>query len=118
LTRLVDEFQRRHFAVADPDEQDRILQTISQEPGLGSDFRALLRVCWEGFYASRRSAADQPVGMPGPAGLSMIGFQALSDRVTPVEPELPAASPPDRLQAHYDAIVIGSGPGGGVASSR
>jgi hypothetical protein len=36
LTRLVDELHRRHFAVAAPDEQDRVLHTISQGPGLGA----------------------------------------------------------------------------------
>jgi choline dehydrogenase-like flavoprotein len=46
----------------------------------------------------------------------MIGFRDLPDGVTPVEPELPATTPPSRLRAHYDAIVIGSGPGGGVAA--
>ena len=46
----------------------------------------------------------------------MIGFREVPDGVTPVEPELPAMTPPSRLRAHYDAIVIGSGPGGGVAA--
>lgn len=46
----------------------------------------------------------------------MIGFRDVPDGVTPVELELPAATPPHRLRAHYDAIVIGSGPGGGVAA--
>ncbi len=46
----------------------------------------------------------------------MIGFREVPDGVTPVEPELPASTPPSRLRAHYDAIVIGSGPGGGVAA--
>jgi choline dehydrogenase-like flavoprotein len=46
----------------------------------------------------------------------MIGFLDVPDGVTPVEPALPDPTPPDRLRAHYDAIVIGSGPGGGVAA--
>ena len=46
----------------------------------------------------------------------MIGFREVPDGVTPVEPERPASTPPSRLRAHYDAIVIGSGPGGGVAA--
>ena len=46
----------------------------------------------------------------------MIGFREVPDGVTPVEPDLPATTPPSRLRAHYDAIVIGSGPGGGVAA--
>ena len=46
----------------------------------------------------------------------MINFSDLPDGVTPVEPELPAMTPPSRLLDHYDAIVIGSGPGGGVAA--
>ena len=46
----------------------------------------------------------------------MIGFREVPNGVTPVEPELPTTTPPSRLRAHYDAIVIGSGPGGGVAA--
>src|SRR3712207_6876169 len=46
----------------------------------------------------------------------MIGFRDVPDGVTTVEPVLPAGTPPRRLRAHYDAVVIGSGPGGGVAA--
>jgi choline dehydrogenase-like flavoprotein len=116
MERLVDELKRRGFAVAQPDEQDRVLREISQQHSLGADFAGLLRLCWEGFYASRHSAADRAPDQSWPDGLSMIGFRDLPDGVTPVEPELPATTPPSRLRAHYDAIVIGSGPGGGVAA--
>ena len=46
----------------------------------------------------------------------MIGFREVPDGVTPVDPDLPASTAPSRLRAHYDAIVIGSGPGGGAAA--
>lgn len=116
LTRLADDLRRRGFAGAAPDEQERVLRAVAEEPSLGADFAALLRVCWEGFYASRRSAADQGQDRSDPAGLSMIGFRAVPDGTIPIEPRLPAATPSRGLRAHYDAIVIGSGPGGGVAA--
>ena len=116
LERLVDALERQGFAAAAPDEQDALLQNISEQDALGADLAGLTRLCWEGFYATRRSAADRPQGPTWPAGLAMIGFRDVPDGVTPVELELPAALPPNRLRPHYDAIVIGSGPGGGVAA--
>jgi len=116
LERLVDELEQRGFAAAAPDEQDHVLQEMSEHETLGADFAGLRRLCWEGFYASRRSAADPSHDQSRPEGLKMIGFSDLPHGVTPVELELPAATPPSRLQAHYDAVVIGSGPGGGVAA--
>ncbi|MFL6064699.1 MAG: GMC oxidoreductase [Friedmanniella sp.] len=116
LERLVAELERRRFAAAAPDEQDQTLQDIAGQPGLGVDLTALVRLCWEGFYASRRSAAERGPDQSWPAGLTMLGFRDVPEGVTPVEPALPAATPADRLRAHYDAVVIGSGPGGGAAA--
>ena len=116
LERLVDELRRRRFAQGEPDEQDRVLTDISEQQALSTDFAALRRLCWEGFYASRHSAAERTPQQSRPAGLAMIGFREVPDGVTPVESELPAATPPGGLRQHYDAIVIGSGPGGGVAA--
>ena len=116
VERLVAELRRRDFAQAEPDEQDRILTDISEQQGLGADFAGLRRLCWEGFYASRHSAGDRAPDQPWPPGLAMIGFRDLPDGVTPVEVDLPTGTSPGRLRAHYDAVVIGSGPGGGVAA--
>ena len=116
LERLVAELERRHFVQADPAEQDEALQDLSEQQGLGADLAGLVRLCWEGYYATRRSAADRGPHQSWPAGLSMIGFRDVPAGVTPVEPALPPVTPPDRLRAHYDAVVIGSGPGGGVAA--
>ena len=116
LERLVAELERRRFAEAGPAEQDQTLQDISEQQPLAADLASLVRLCWEGYYATRGSAAERERGTPWPAGLSMIGFRDVPEGVTPVEPALPAGTPPERLRAHYDAIVIGSGPGGGVAA--
>jgi choline dehydrogenase-like flavoprotein len=116
LERLVEELDRRRFGELQPEEQDRVLADISEHESLGSDFAGLRRLCWEGFYAFHESAADRAPDSPWPGGLSMIGFRDVPEGVTPVELELPPATPPSRLRAHYDAIVIGSGPGGGVAA--
>lgn len=116
IERLVGELERRGFVAADPIDQDRILREISEHPSHAEDFSGLLRLCWEGFYATRRSAADRERDGSWPAGLAMIGFRDLPDGATPVDPELPTGTPAHRLRSHYDAIVIGSGPGGGVAA--
>jgi choline dehydrogenase-like flavoprotein len=116
VERLVAELERLNFAEAGPDEQDRALSDISDQQPLGADLAGLVRLCWEGFYATRRSAADPGRRQSWPTGLTMIGFRDVPEGVTPVEPALPAGTPPGRLRAHYDAIVIGSGPGGGVAA--
>jgi NADPH-dependent 2,4-dienoyl-CoA reductase/sulfur reductase-like enzyme len=46
----------------------------------------------------------------------MVGFRAVPDGVTPVEPDLAPDVGIHGLRPAYDAIVIGSGPGGGVAA--
>jgi choline dehydrogenase-like flavoprotein len=115
--RLVRELERRGFAAAEePVAQDRILREISENPSFAGDHSVLLRLCWEGFYATRHSAAERGRDRSWPAGLTMIGFRDVPEGVTPVDPELPTGTPAQRLRPHYDAIVIGSGPGGGVAA--
>ncbi|MCU1526470.1 MAG: glucose-methanol-choline oxidoreductase [Frondihabitans sp.] len=90
-------------------EQDILLKSLETQGAEAlREFEALRRVCWEGFYAAS----------PGhtPAGLEMIGFRPVPLGVTPVEPDpVPGLRAAD-VRRSYDAIVIGSGPGGGVAA--
>ncbi|GAA4174317.1 GMC family oxidoreductase [Gryllotalpicola koreensis] len=91
-----------------PAEQDAILHEI--EGGAGSeDFAALRRIAYEGFYAADARRGD-------PVGLGMIGFRHVPEGAQIVEPELPDGLDAASVADHYDAIVIGSGPGGGVAA--
>ncbi|MDA0160089.1 GMC family oxidoreductase [Solirubrobacter ginsenosidimutans] len=64
-------------------------------------FAALVRVCFEGYYANSRS-------------WDMVGFRPLGDASASIEPApLPVvASPRD----FYDVVVVGAGAGGGVAA--
>ncbi|MEO7123780.1 MAG: GMC oxidoreductase [Lacisediminihabitans sp.] len=99
------------FTSLPEDQQDVILasfQTSEELPEAAAHFAALRRICWEGFYAS--SAARTPVG------LEMVGFRAVPSGVTPVEPAPITGVRPDQVLSGYDAIVIGSGPGGGAAA--
>ena len=116
LERLVAELAGRGFADAGPAGQDEVLQDLSGQPDASADLAGLVRLCWEGYYASRYSAADPAHDRAWPAGLSMLGFRDVPEGVTPVESELPAGIPPEQLRAHYDAVVVGSGPGGGAAA--
>lgn len=96
------------FLTLDPEEQDAALADLAADPGSAAHFAALLRVCWEGYYALRPEVR--------PAGLEMIGFHPVPQGVIPVEPEpLPSISS-GAVRRHYDAIVVGSGPGGGAAA--
>ncbi len=105
------------FAALAPEVQDAILTSFEiadDPPGAATHFAALRRICWEGFYAS--SAHRGLTGTRTPIGLEMVGFRAVPPGVTPVEPDPIEGIRPDRVRAGYDAIVIGSGPGGGVAA--
>ena len=105
------------FAALTAERQDAILTSFEiadDPPGSAMHFAALRRICWEGFYAS--SARRNPIGRHTPIGLEMVGFRAVPHGVTPVEPDPIEGIRPDQVCAGYDAIVIGSGPGGGVAA--
>lgn len=101
LERLAARLDARGFAELRPDEQDAALAELEQD----ADLAALRRLCWEGYYAARPGA--------DPEGLRMIGFRAVPDGVDPVDPTPPPTIRSDRVRARYDAVVIGSGPGGG-----
>ena len=99
---------RASFSALPQAEQDAILAEI--EGGAGAeDFAALRRIAYEGYYA-----AD--ARRPDPAGLGMVGFRHVPEGVAIVDPELPGGLAPRAVTGHYDAVVIGSGPGGGVAA--
>jgi choline dehydrogenase-like flavoprotein len=108
--RLDDEARRAgstDFASSDTTTQDDILAVIASGSS-ARGFDALRRVSWEGYYASSDGRH--------PAGLDMVGFRGVPDGVVPIEPEPLKTVRPAQVQADYDAIVVGSGPGGGVAA--
>ena len=104
VARLGDGFALRPVA-----EQDARLLELSDDPEAADEVAALVRVCFEGYYAAR----------PGfrPAGLDAVGFHAVPAGVTPIEPEPLRQIRSTQVHRTYDAIVIGSGPGGGVAAA-
>ena len=97
------------FADLATSEQDAILLALSDDPDAADEVAALVRVAFEGYYAAR----------PGirPAGLDLVGFEPVPAGVTPIEPEPLAGIRSADVQRSYDAIVIGSGPGGGAAAA-
>jgi choline dehydrogenase-like flavoprotein len=113
LAGLLDEGARDSglptFADLAAPEQDAALAALESSPERAPLFAALRRICWEGYYA----ASD---GRSAPSGLEMVGFRAVPEGVTPVELELAPGLVPSRVRKSYDAIIVGSGPGGGVAA--
>lgn len=97
------------FAALPPAEQDAVLLALSDDPDATDAVAALVRVGFEGYYAAR----------PGvrPAGLDLVGFHPVPPGVTPIEPEPLRTIRSSDVRRSYDAIVIGSGPGGGVAAA-
>ena len=96
------------FDALGPDRQDRLLAAVETDPEWSARFASLRRVTLEGYYAAR----------PGvePAGPRMVGFDAVPPGTEIVEAQVLPEASPQRLPGSYDAIVIGSGPGGGVAA--
>jgi choline dehydrogenase-like flavoprotein len=92
------------FATLPTGRQDELL---AGESG-SAEFEALCRVCWEGYYASANGRM--------PAGLDMVGYRAVPPGVDPIDPAMPATVTPRDVAARYDAVIVGSGPGGGVAA--
>ncbi|MGZ0712692.1 GMC oxidoreductase (plasmid) [Coraliomargarita sp. W4R53] len=97
------------FQLLSANEQDEILTGLERDDAGAAQFEALRRVCWEGYYAASEAR-------PAPIGLTMVGFRAVPEGVEPVEPEPIVGLSASAIRPHYDAIVIGSGPGGGVAA--
>ncbi|GAA1061085.1 GMC family oxidoreductase N-terminal domain-containing protein [Agromyces bracchium] len=97
------------FADVTVAQKDELLKRISESPDTSEAFDALRRVTFEGYYAA--------CGGREPAGLAMVGYREVPDHVRESDPERLSDVSLDAVQSHYDAIVVGSGPGGGVAAA-
>ena len=96
------------FVDLDDVGRDAALAELDTDATAAVEFAALRRLCWEGYYAARPGAA--------PAGLEMVGFRPVPAGVTPIEPQLPESINVSGVRRSYDAIIIGSGPGGGAVA--
>lgn len=96
------------FADLDGTRQDELLTAVGADPEGAPEFAALRRIAFEGYYAAREGAK--------PVGLELVGFRPVPEGVEPVEPDLVPDVGVGGVRRDYDAIVIGSGPGGGVAA--
>lgn len=98
----------RSFAELAAVRQDKIIETLTNRADTAASVGALRRLCWEGYYASS--------DFQTPVGLEMVGFRAVPVGVTPVEPKPAGGIRSSQVASCYDAVVIGSGPGGGAAA--
>lgn len=90
------------FAALDPSVQDQLIDAVAADdvPSL----RDVVDLCYVGYYGG---SAARP-----PAGWAMLGFQpepGAQDQPT-------AVTSLHRVAVEYDAIVVGSGAGGGVSA--
>lgn len=95
------------FAEADEGVQETALFTLfgAQE---GRLLPLLMRIAFEGYYAQTKDRT--------PSGIKMVGFADVPAGVEPVELAPIKTTPLSAADTHYDAIIIGSGPGGGSAA--
>lgn len=95
-------------AAADVEDLAATLRTIDANPQTAGLVAAILRLVREGYYGGNR---ENP-----PGGWTALGYrpwpEGVDPRPDPVIPSIARAG----LRAHYDAIVVGAGPGGGVAA--
>ncbi|RCK68879.1 hypothetical protein DT076_13195 [Desertihabitans brevis] len=105
LDSLADRLEEAGFVDLDDAARDGLLLAWERDPDVAGELAALRRVCWEGYYAARHGAR--------PAGLEMIGFSPVPPGVEPVEPAPLSTVAVRDVRRGYDAVVIGSGPGGG-----
>jgi len=96
------------FAELDEAAQDAALAALEDDPDGAREFAALRRVCWEGYYAAAEGRS--------PEGLRMVGFRDIPEGTVPVDAPAPRTIAADRAGRRYDAIVVGSGPGGGAVA--
>lgn len=108
LAEILDDRAGGSFASLTTEQQDVVLNSLAPQAAEGQLFALLRKLCWEGYYAARPSAR--------PAGLDMIGFSRLARSPDPVD-SVPAPTVTSQtVLDEYDAVIIGSGPGGGAAA--
>jgi len=94
----------------DPDAQLAVLESLVEDP----EYRWFASLVQSGYYANPANG-----GNSGAASWTMLGwspdpFGGWQDLEVP-EPDRSAFLRRDQLAARYDAVVVGSGAGGGVA---
>ncbi len=87
-------------------EQDKLLASAGADREARAGIGAAVRIAFEGYYGG---SAVRP-----PAGWALTGFDP-GPVTAPAQTLVTTA--PANLKPRYDAIVIGSGPGGSVAAS-
>lgn len=107
LVTLTAALTERGFTLVSTERQQAILALLWEGRNTAGAVKALIRICREGYYGG---SSDRP-----PAGWKMLGYQPWPFELSHQAPET-MSTPFERLRQSYDVVVIGSGPGGGVAA--
>ncbi|GAB7192926.1 GMC family oxidoreductase [Kineococcus sp. NUM-3379] len=119
VTSLLDEADRRTapegFAAAGPGARARAVQALATGAGTAADWAWFAGVVSGGWWADPGNG-----GNDGAASWHLLGWSPDPAGGWPVPVPVATADPavvhPGDLDARYDAVVVGSGAGGGVAA--
>lgn len=112
LCRILDAASASHggFASLGKADQHVILRRLNEDPSTSGLVQTLVAICMQGYYGG---SSESP-----PAGWRMLGYRPWPHGSMPANDSGQALTTVDRYSVHskYDFVVVGSGPGGGVAA--
>jgi choline dehydrogenase-like flavoprotein len=108
---LLDSRSGGRFAALDAAAREGVLDGLVDDP----EYRWFAHLVQAGFYADPANGGNDEA-----ASWQMVGWDPAPAGGWPTEdvwvPDRGAVIRPDQVAAHYDAVVVGSGAGGGVAA--
>jgi choline dehydrogenase-like flavoprotein len=98
------------FADLSAAERHTVFSRLASDPSMSVRLAALIEVAMQGYYGGRR-------GRP-PAGWAMLGYRPWPHRdAAPTTGQVVlGTTDPRSVRWEYDAVIVGSGPGGGTAA--
>ncbi|MCM0616848.1 GMC oxidoreductase [Paenarthrobacter sp. TYUT067] len=108
LNTLAVAFQELRRGSAEQAATEHILSQLSENERTAAAIKTLIRICREGYYGGTTARP--------PAGWNLLNFDPWPFASTPGQESGPNSTSLHHLRQSYDVVIIGSGPGGGVAA--